>query len=420
MRIKFTLALLLFFTLMIFKSFAAYFPDPLLQHFKYNNEKSYAGSGMYFLYNSNKLTNDFVSKFIFGGFIEQDLIDENIYRLNTINYFGNNIGGYLHYSSVGKPFYGFDYSITFTESHLNSIVFTKDIFRLIFKGTSDLRGEKVELSPTRRNMFNHRSLRFSLINDHKIFGLNAKSGGGLEFIAGNRFMDIDIKKSEIEVSNSGDKTEMSLRMNSSITNSEKISWYNINGWGFAFNFFTYIHNEEGRYFYAHIQDAGLVFWDSKTQNANIDTHFILESAEVNSQNFLETPFPVITEEVNETIDKYTDTSSLTIFTPFRLKLSAGSSLPLSNLSVSASFDHYLNFLYKPLYQLALHYEFFPFATVSVMLNHGGFSNFHSGLGLSGFVNERFEYTIGTQNLESLVLKDFKSGMSFYLSIAWHF
>ena len=102
---------------------------------------------------STSIPQNFMSKFLFPGFINKKLKDEVSSNMNSHNLFGGEFTSDLHLylepgSLAGNGFWGigFGYNVE------GNIMFTKDLFNLTFYGNQPYAGENLNFNKTSFNL----------------------------------------------------------------------------------------------------------------------------------------------------------------------------------------------------------------------------------------------------------------------------
>lgn len=122
-------------------------------------------------YSSNAIGKNIVQSFFYGGFIDQDMKNESIERLQNINQFGLDMNAELLFRSKGdlskkesSPFYNHGYSIQTGYHQFSSIIFSRDAFRYAFEGNSLFLGDTADFSGTRFQSIGYSKIGFGIFN----------------------------------------------------------------------------------------------------------------------------------------------------------------------------------------------------------------------------------------------------------------
>ena len=143
---------------------------PLIQDTtgKYKASISFTSNGDYA---SNALGKDIVKCFFYGGYIDQDMKNKSIERLQNINQFGLDMNAELVYrskrdvsSNENKRFYNYGYIAQAGFHSFSSMVYSQDAFRYAFEGNSLFLGDTADFSGTRFQSFAYSKLGFGIFN----------------------------------------------------------------------------------------------------------------------------------------------------------------------------------------------------------------------------------------------------------------
>ena len=122
-------------------------------------------------YASNAIGKNIVQSFFYGGFIDQDMKNASIERLQNINQFGLDMNAELTFRSKGdltkkesSPFYNHGYSIQAGYHQFSSIIFSRDAFRYAFEGNSLFLGDTADFSGTRFQSMGYSKIGFGIFN----------------------------------------------------------------------------------------------------------------------------------------------------------------------------------------------------------------------------------------------------------------
>jgi hypothetical protein len=145
-------------------------------------------------YASNAIGKDIVQSFFYGGFIDQNMKNSSIERLQNINQFGLDMNAELSFRSKGdltkkesSPFYNHGYIVQAGYHQFSSIIFSRDAFRYAFEGNSLFLGDTADFSGTRFNSMGYSKIGFGIFNRStnnaltlNVISLNQFASGNME------------------------------------------------------------------------------------------------------------------------------------------------------------------------------------------------------------------------------------------------
>ena len=158
---------------------------------KYNGSITLTSNGDYA---SNAIGKNIVQSFFYGGFIDQNMKNSSIERLQNINQFGLDMNAELSFRSKGdlskkesSPFYNHGYIVQAGYHQFSSLVFSRDAFRYAFEGNSLFLGDTADFSGTRFNSMGYSKIGFGIFNRSNnnaltlnVISLNQFASGNME------------------------------------------------------------------------------------------------------------------------------------------------------------------------------------------------------------------------------------------------
>lgn len=145
-------------------------------------------------YASNAIGKNIVQSFFYGGFIDQNMKNSSIERIQNINQFGLDMNAELSFRSKGdlskkesSPFYNHGYIVQAGYHQFSSLVFSRDAFRYAFEGNSLFLGDTADFSGTRFNSMGYSKIGFGIFNrstnnalTFNLISLNQFASGNME------------------------------------------------------------------------------------------------------------------------------------------------------------------------------------------------------------------------------------------------
>ncbi|MFM1947060.1 MAG: hypothetical protein RL207_1343 [Bacteroidota bacterium] len=145
-------------------------------------------------YASNAIGKNIVQSFFYGGFIDQDMKNSSIERLQNINQFGLDMNAELSFRSKGNlskkessPFYNHGYTVQAGYHQFSSVVFSRDLFRYAFEGNSLFLADTADFSGTRFQSMGYSKIGFGIFNRTtnnaltlNVISLNQFASGNME------------------------------------------------------------------------------------------------------------------------------------------------------------------------------------------------------------------------------------------------
>jgi hypothetical protein len=183
-------------------------------------------------YASNAIGKNIVQSFFYGGFIDQDMKNSSIERLQNINQFGLDMNAELSFRSKGdlckkenSPFYNHGYIVQAGYHQFSSLVFSRDAFRYAFEGNSLFLGDTADFSGTRFNSMGYSKIGFG------IFNRSSNNALTLNLISLNQFASGNMETASIIQDSQNDTIQMDYTGGFSFANNGGFS----KGFGISFD-----------------------------------------------------------------------------------------------------------------------------------------------------------------------------------------
>ncbi|MBT5401907.1 MAG: hypothetical protein HOL28_00530 [Crocinitomicaceae bacterium] len=248
-------------------------------------------------YQGQGLSNEFMNKLIFGGYIDDQLKDQTEQKLLN---FGNRLAfgfstGIKCYVATDRllnnPNWNFAVNADYIE--LNSSTYSKDLFHIIFSGNADRIGQNMELGPSyiNRIVFQKLGLNLAHKSNNCEFGVSFVKGQSHFALAANQ-MTLHTESDLSAIS-----LETNTYMQSANKQGNKIGAFN--GAGFALNF-TYslpikvknhqssslskenVATKEIGTITLQMDNIGAVAWNNSPSTYQIDTTYSYAGYEVDN------------------------------------------------------------------------------------------------------------------------------------------
>jgi len=122
-------------------------------------------------YASNAIGKNIVQSFFYGGYIDQEMKNKSIERLQNINQFGMDLNSDLSFRSKSNltqkessVFYNHGFMVQAGFHSFSSLIFSRDAFRYVFEGNSLFLGDTADFSGTRFQSISYSKIGFGIFN----------------------------------------------------------------------------------------------------------------------------------------------------------------------------------------------------------------------------------------------------------------
>lgn len=364
-------------------------------------------------YGSNRFNNAFMDKFIFGGFIEQNLKDENFNRMKNVNVFGGEAEQKIDsYTPTVHPLKKDNYGmmISFSDNHLFSAGISKDFFALGMYGNAGYVGDSLDFSFT-QVMYQHYQ-KFSI----GLYDTKTLSHVQISYVAGSRAFNFHTDKSFLYTHADLDSVEFQLR-GEGHSSASFFPYWAFQGNGFCadlqynFLFSTKKGNEQIIMF--RVSNIGAIFWnadadyytvDSTTYYTGFNANDLIQRDSLNDVWNFEDTLGII-----KTKQRYAEAL------PLELSIHKAPDIRGSTWQSIAGFKAILTQNYRPYLYAGVYYQPTNYFAMSTHLAYGGFSGLRLGMQLTFHKSDQFLIHIGTADFLGNILKNYGFGRSFNLS-----
>ena len=374
--------------------------------------------------NSNAFTNEFVSKFYKGGYIDTDLKNRVLGRIRN----SNQIGGDINYGIYGSfkldsLFHKKNISVFFTvrdRQHFDGR-FSKDFYKVGFYGNASFAGEMANLNGFSTNLIRYQQLQIGLfttkLDSAACFGI------GISFLKGEQYTSVSAKRAELFTSEDGQYIDFNTSLQVMQSDTSHKGPGSFNGLGasaelyFEAPFKTRFGDSKLR---ISIADVGLIRFNSESLVLSQDSLFHYTGFTINS----------IYDLQDSTFNKASQDSIISSIAPLQ-KRSFSATLPATlNLNFETRFNerfylaegirYVFNANHKLLMYVKGNFYIHPKLMFSATFGYGGYGNFNYGLGIFANLGKGFKIYAGSNNIEGYIVPKKTTGQGAYISLVKNF
>ncbi|MCK5846158.1 MAG: hypothetical protein KAG84_01880 [Bacteroidales bacterium] len=368
------------------------------------------------------LNNAFLRKFLYGGTIDQKLIDENYDRLqHGPNHIGNTMDFAIQYRRFTGEFLGM-HNVGFStaiEWHLHhDFDFTDDGYSLIMNGNKSFAGKTADLSNTKYNFLQYSQIKLGLFKENE--EKHSEYGFQLALNIGNQFEEFAAPHAQLYTDSLGEFVELEgefeylesgyIGKNSGL----------IQGIGAGLDLFYEIEKEHKYKFVFEVANIGFIYWNDNSLEYEAEEHYVFEGIVID--NLFDMPEQLYSTTVNDSLHDYIIANghrgSHATLTPIELDIWYEHYLT-EKISAKARFRHKIFGLYSPYYQLGGTYHISDKYHIGVDANYGGYSKLNFGVSLCMEINDNFVVDIRTRYLMGFLGHKF-SGIGGFAQINYKF
>lgn len=364
---------------------------------------------------SSSIPQNFMNKFIFPGFIDDNLKKEASDKMKNKNYFGGNAIGNvnilfsaLNDTSKKSNLFGFGFG-TRTEVDLR---FNKDLFYLTFYGNQPFAGTTLNLNNTNFNALSYSFLEFSFGRSKITSNTCTSLWGDIGLVLGHGFTDLNLKNASIFTEQNGDYLALSAS-ESSISMSENLTTSSPKGLGAKFDI-HYSQQTESSNLLISVENIGGILWRNAT-SADIDTTFYFEGIEI------ENIFQLSDSVWNQfsSIDSLITSKKEDIFKIIPIDFTVYYKKKLNLIYFDLLARHRLFANYTPFVRAGLNFDL-PLFNPGITAAYGGYSNLRIGLNTDIKLINALKIQIGTNNVLGAIIPKSTNALDVYAGLLFRF
>ena len=383
----------------------------------------FAVSGNY-SFNSNAITNEFISKFFRGGYINGDLKNSILTRIKDENRMGADVSTGIYCAlKLDSLFHKKNMSIFFSlhdREHFDAL-FSKDLFKVAFFGNAEYIGKAANLSGFNLNLMRYQQLQIGIFSSK--LDSAAHWGIGISFLKGEEYISILAKKAEMFTSEDGQFVDFNTSLQVALSDKTNKGLSAINGYGasldiyFEAPFKTRFGNSKLK---ISVADIGAVRFNKNTEVINQDSLFHYTGFKIIS----------IYDLQGTTYSKTSQDSIINSIVPLK-KTTFSATLPATlNLTFETRFSKRflltegIRYIYNANYTLLAYLKCDIFInkknTLSANIGYGGYGQLNYGIGT--FLKFRNDFIIyaGSTNIAGFVAPKKTAGQGAYISLIKNF
>jgi hypothetical protein len=359
---------------------------------------------------SSSIENELISKFITGGFINQEVKDNSFNRHGAINRIGGVFGAELEYRNYKKLFAKRNWGFLIRGSYgaFGGMIYSKDLFGLGFYGNQMYMGETIDLSGTNFTYMAYQKIGFGLIESESKSNVSFNIYNISDRISGN------LEKVQITQDEAGD--EVNLVLNGRVEMKNNNSFSQGIGFGFDLDFYlpvAWLDNQRA-FLRFQAKNVGFAYMHEKQKIYSFDTSFTFDGwrfDEIIGENSL------FQDSLNllDTMGIYTKEDNRTVMLPGFLQI--GKIVDEQSMNEFQSFfglRFYPSLIYNPYIFAGLDYKAAKWIRIGLNAAYGGFGKFRAGL----YTSCRFKnYSLGiaSENILGFFMKN-GNGQSLFIKL----
>lgn len=373
------------------------------------NDKSILKVSSFNHYASNRVNNQLIDKFLFGGDITQEIKDDNFARLKNFNSIGGEFEQRIDsYSPDINPFKKEKYGLmlSFSDNHFISANWSKDLFETVLYGNANSLGDTMDFSFVHAQYQHYQKLSFGFYDKRTFSSIQ------LSFVTGSKTLNFHSSDSWLLSHAAGDSVTLQLKAQG-LSSARSFPYWAFQGAGFSidlnYNFLFNSKQGNRQIINLRINNLGAIFWNNQTQSYYVDSMLVYDGFDV--KDFINRDTATVynfkdTLGIVKTIGKYTDVLPMELV----VEKLADRQSP-NKVQAIFGFKAVLTQDYRPYLYAGAYFQPNQKFSTSTNLAYGGFGGFRWGLNFNYWPTDNMYFSLGTVDLIGLVSKNFGFGRS---------
>ncbi len=374
--------------------------------------------------NSNSLTNAFLSKFYLGGYIDTDLKNSVLDRIQNKNTVGGNLN-YGVYASFKLDYFLKNKNLNFFFSVRDRLHFdahfSDDLYKVGLYGNSQFAGKTAYFNNFSLNLIHYQQLQVGLFSSK--LDSAARWGIGISFLKGEQFITVLAKKAELFTSEDGQYINFNTEIEATQSDPNHRGIGALNGYGASLEIFfeapfqTPYGDSKLR---VSASDMGFIRFNKQTESLKRDSLFHYTGYRIND----------IYDLQGSAFSSTSKDSLINDIAPFH-KQAFNATLPtVLDMTFETHFSkrflliegmHYVfNGNYNLLSYIKAHFYFTPKFMLSATFGYGGYGNFNYGLGIFANLGKGMVLYAGSNNLEGYIVPKKTAGQGIFITLVKSF
>jgi len=409
-----TTALLLFLPSILFAQFNQWLPLNDSWH------HSQAGISCEYYLDSKNLTNKFINTYRTGGFIDTEMKDKVLGRLDDNNTMGGDGTVQLYFRSAADSARNHGWFVGLSHTGVIDASFTKDLFHLYFYGNKPFAGKTADLGEMSYTNLEYQQLKAGLFKVHDKGANRAVYAFGVGYVNGQDYLDVQTDPSTLYTAVDATYLQMDLAMESRHADSANHAFGAFNGSGAALSLFYRFEKKDNYIITVQLQDAGFISWNSNTSYIRVDTNYYFDGVEVN--NLLDSLYLEVksVEDYKSSFLKENKKESATSMLPALAEVSVEKWLAKKRILAGVHVRYRFGTLQFPVIRARAAWYGSQQWYAAVIAQYGGYGGFHAGLEAGLHLGKQWMIAAGCQYLDAIFAGNSRAGEGGFVRAAFSF
>lgn len=371
---------------------------------------------------SNAFPNSFYKEFYFGGYLSEEVKKSATKNLKNVNRFGADGDLSLifrhSFDSIFKQA-GWSYIARFAERRHINLQMSKDFFNIGFFGNAMYENKTAQLAKFQLDFVSYQQLGLGIektltvkenLHQIGIIGnyLNGRNAQRALINKANLFTAIDGEFLDLEIEGKYNRTD-SLKNKQLIPNPSK-------GAGFSIDMYYQLITKEQHKLQLSVLDFGYLFWQNSALSYQYDTLFRFEGIEIKNLISLNDSLLNLSKDSLVDLGKKNSKRSFKTSLPTWFQANYSHQIIPEKLTLNFYGRYRFNDIYLPFIAIGGTYFYKKSTNATFSVGFGGYGNFNYSLMLNQRVWKYFTVSVGTNQLEGVLMPKKANGQSFIFSV----
>ncbi len=372
-------------------------------------------------YSSSAVTSAFVTNFLQGSYINDNLKQQVVSNLQTANRLGYSLNygaiGVLYNDTIHKK-HAFNFFVALRHKDYVSANFPPDVFNLAFYGNAPYAGQSAKLSPFNLSNISYQQLEIGSLCTN--VGGKAKLGIGLSFLSGQQLQNINMSNGYLYTDPYGQYIQLNSATKYNSTDSTPGHTY-FNGYGASIDIYfsmPYKIASKSGNLSAGVTDLGFIKWNSNSLTYNKDTTYIYNGFTINGLNDLQNA--AINNLSKDSLqNKYFPLQRKSFYTGIPTTVSINANTDLGKMNLELGAWYIFNTYSLPYYYVQGDKGFSHGWFTDLQLGYGGYATYNASIGVMKQIKNT-EIKLGIYHLQGIIASNTLGGAGASIAILHSF
>jgi len=390
--------------------------------FTENKPGSALGAGFDYGVNSSSVTVKFFNFFYRGDFIDTDLKESVFRKIKDKNRLGFdlNYGLWYVHNPDSASLKSTSWFVGFRNRMHADAQFTGDLFKTYFAGNKQFAGQTASLGESRFNYLSYRQLQLGMSFLSDKGEAKVRFGAGLSFLKGEKNINLFLSKGDVFTDADGQfiDVDMALEVRNSDNSNKK--FFDMKGYGASVDLFLGIEKPKSIIRF-ELSDFGFIDWNQNAKSTHNDTAIHFEGLSID--NLFEIGDSLVNSLDADSIKTEMGfiTENIDYSTPLPALIHLGYiHKTKENLRINAGFAYRMAANYSPYIYVGTEHKFKSNFNINTRFAWGGYGTYNIGVGMSKQFGKGFKVSLGTNNLEGLIITKAANGVGAYVNLIGYF